>query len=470
MWLLALSSVLLAWTVFSAGGMRDGQFAIAALLLAILAGSQAWHWIAANRQTSRQQPPPRWLTASAVAVLGVMVVQCVPLPQSWALAFWPERTVAIQALAAAGVSDLWSWQTISLRPAATVDAIMQFLAVACMFVVAYSISTKTRVTLEMLLVPIVIIGALQAGFALFAASPSGAEHVTTGSFVNRNHFASLVSLSLPITVALGLRAGIEALHDQSYSLRNAMLAVCWFGLGGLQLFAMVLSQSRGGYIVTLCGLAALGMLIVLRSEGGGKRYVSTALLGVGLILLLAIPTPRLLKRFGQTSEPDGVSIGMRMQIWKNSADLLCKHWFLGVGAGAYEDAFVAHNDFAAGRRVDYAHNDYLQLLVELGLLGSLAVLALAAAISWQVFAALLRVGGDNRVLLSAAVAALFAFALHEVVEFNFAIPALALIVGWLCGVLCGQSALLQRAVSNSGRAYAIELRRGGAYSLRGGVA
>lgn len=468
MWLLALSTGLLLWMSFSAGGVLPAQFYAASAVFAMLAFPQVLRW--ATRREGAFQAPPLSITVPAGLLLGYLVLQCVPLPRSWALALWPARAETFDALHEAGMPMQAAWYTISLRPAATVDVAIHVMVALCVFVIAYSLMFRSRLTLQGLLLPVVILGIAQAALALAAAPPGSTDTVVSGSFVNRNHFASLLALSLPLTVAFGARAGMEALHDESRALRNALAAVCWFGAAGVQLFALVLSQSRGGFLAALCGLGVFGLLFVMRMHTARRRYV---LLGVGgalALLLVAVPTPQLAERFIQNSSPDGITAGMRTEIWEKSLALFRRHWVVGVGAGAFEDAFTPFNSFAAGKRVDYAHNDYLQLLVELGVIGTVPVLALAGALAARVMEALARTAGDGVLLLFAGAGSLAAFAVHETVEFNFAIPVLALLVAWVGGVMCGQAVLLRLSEASARQSFAIGMKSSREYAVRGGAA
>jgi O-antigen ligase len=466
---LALVTLLVLWLVFAAaGGVVPLPFHLACLGLAGIATAQAVRWL---RQTRlRTQVPPLSISLPACALIGFTVLQCIPLPQSWALALWPAREVAVESLRQANLLNQAAWQTISLRPAATIDIIILVMAGLCVFLISYSLIFRSSLPLQRLLTLVAFVGIAQACFSLISAAPGSANWVATGSFVNRNHFACLMGVSLPITMALGWQAGVEALHDEFRAFRNAVISVFWLACSGLLIFALVLSQSRGGFLAALCGLMVAGALLVLRLRGPKRSYTLVGLGAVVAVFFVAMPTPELAGRFLEVKAIDGMSSQSRIEIWKASLDLFRNHWAVGVGAGAFEDAFVSHNAFAAGKRVDYAHNDYLQVLVELGVIGALPVLFLAGAIAWHLAKAVRSASGDTLLFLQASAGSLASFAVHEFVEFNLAIPVLVLLIAWIASAVCGQAVLLGRAEVPRRHSFAIDVQRPRPVPLRGAPA
>ncbi len=86
--------------------------------------------------------------------------------------------------------------------------------------------------------------------------------------------------------------------------------------------------------------------------------------------------------------------------------------------------------------VNYAHNDYLQFLAELGVFGFAAGVLFAGRVlmvavrravrSWAV---------DERFLMIACTGSLTAILLHSLVDFNLYMPANAMVLAWVCGIV-----------------------------------
>jgi hypothetical protein len=68
----------------------------------------------------------------------------------------------------------------------------------------------------------------------------------------------------------------------------------------------------------------------------------------------------------------------RKQIWKESLPLVAAYPITGCGLGAYESCFLAYKKVAPGYTVDFAHNDYLQVMAEFGLPAFALLLTLTA--------------------------------------------------------------------------------------------
>jgi O-antigen ligase len=97
--------------------------------------------------------------------------------------------------------------------------------------------------------------------------------------------------------------------------------------------------------------------------------------------------------------------------------------------GGYETAFLRFKNVAPMNTVDYAHNDYLQYLAELGLVGFLLALGvLGRCLYWMS-----RGLGRSR-LVAGAFGAVAAMGAHSLVDFNLYIPANALVLAWILGM------------------------------------
>jgi O-antigen ligase len=85
--------------------------------------------------------------------------------------------------------------------------------------------------------------------------------------------------------------------------------------------------------------------------------------------------------------------------------------------------------------VNFAHNDYLQVLIEGGVIGfgiglMLLVLVLRSSVKAAVYARSL----DDRLLSIACISSFIAILLHSFVDFNMYVPANAFAVVWIAGI------------------------------------
>jgi len=140
------------------------------------------------------------------------------------------------------------------------------------------------------------------------------------------------------------------------------------------------------------------------------------------VLFIYLPPDQLVRRFAALAETEEITADTRVEIWRETLHLIQAYPWTGSGAGTYESAFYRYKTVAPMNTVDYAHNDYLQWLAELGGVGFGIWLAAAAGV--------VRAARRH----PAALGALAAMALHSVVDFNLYIPANALAVAWMAGM------------------------------------
>ena len=204
--------------------------------------------------------------------------------------------------------------------------------------------------------------------------------------------------------------------------------------------AILLSLSRMGVIASLVGLGICGAGFLLsRGEPSRKRgwsrlaIVGAAFLGF-VAALIYFPPDALVRRFGTTD--------IRTEIWKESLPLARDFWAFGCGSGGYEPVFMKDKKTDPMFRIDYAHNDYLQRFIELGLAGSLAAAYLIFAVLREARrAAMTRSSTGGRALAIASIAGLGAILLHSFVDFNLYIPANGMVFAWVCGIVASSSSV-----------------------------
>ena len=133
---------------------------------------------------------------------------------------------------------------------------------------------------------------------------------------------------------------------------------------------------------------------------------------------------------------DERSLLSRLAAWRNGWDVVRDFPFFGTGLNTYSDAMLFYQQRNPGVHLAQAHNDYLQVLAEGGLLvvipATLAVMLLALVIRRNLRAA--RPEARGYWTRTGAAVGLLAIAVQEVFEFSFQIPADALLFCTLAAV------------------------------------
>jgi tetratricopeptide (TPR) repeat protein len=255
------------------------------------------------------------------------------------------------------------------------------------------------------------------------------------TFVNANHQAFYFAILLFLAVGMLLRPSRRA-QARGGSSRAAMslpgtgpaARILFGGAAAVLGVALVLTASRGGVAAALAGVVALGALALAgRSQ---HRVLAGVAVGLGVVAgyLAWVGADRLLERLAVLAREPFADL--RWEIWRATLRVAAEAPVLGVGLGAFEDAIIAYRPrgISDSLLLDYAHNDYLQLLAEGGVV---AVLILAwAAAAWLTFVVgRWRDRQDTLVrgLVMGGLAAVVAAAFHSVVDFGLHMPGNAVL-------------------------------------------
>ncbi|MDQ6787772.1 MAG: O-antigen ligase family protein [Acidobacteriota bacterium] len=323
-----------------------------------------------------------------------------------------------------GVSDIP--RTISLDPFWTQIATLHFFAFLIFLAALLSFIDSTK-RLRVIVSLITIFGFVFAFYAILQAvlSPNkiyGIYEVQFaspfGSFVNRHNFAAYMEMT--IAVPLGLMFAGAVPRDKR------LLYVTAIGLMGI---ALLLSGSRGG-LVSL--LAEIFFLVILTTETKTARQlgvkIALAALLVGTIITgaILIGGESSLTRFAETAQSKDFST-YRTHIWSVTLDVIKNNFPFGTGYGAFGVAYTPYDSFNGIERVEQAHNDYLQIASDAGIVG----LIIAAFFVFKLF----RTGFQNtktsntfrRGVATGALAGCFAVLIHSLFDFVLHITAVALL-------------------------------------------
>jgi O-antigen ligase len=200
-----------------------------------------------------------------------------------------------------------------------------------------------------------------------------------------------------------------------------------------------------GFLAAL--ISTVAVIIIAMSHGRTRGTAALIVGGVTFVALFAfifVPSARLVMRFGEMQKNAESRTPLR-----ESLHLAAAYPLFGCGLGAYESAFLKYKRSEPGLNQDYAHNDYLQYLTELGILGFLTVTIPIAIILGRIARACRNPKPDLRLLSLACAGSLLAIALHSFVDFNLYVPANMLTLAWILGVAAQMGKVAARQKANS---------------------
>ena len=454
--------------------------AVASVLIAIVVGLSSF-WLGSNR-------PLAW-SMNAVMAGGLLVFTCLSLQleaRHYPALMFSRLSVPIVmfglGLSWAGVQILPlgsstaahpAWQvagealgrdiasTISINPSETLWAILRYLTAATVLLSVYVLARSTR-NAQVILRTFVILAGLAALYGLTRLSLSldkilwfdepDTGYLTSG-FINRNSaatyfgMASLASLGLVIQQA---RTVLQStLHDSGREVvRKLVLAMT--GMFGFDLVLFVLmfvsllaSGSRGG--ISFSVLALFFMLLLYgvkmtmqgRSAGSGPAWMAS-ILAIAVLMLGAfeLSGARLMGRLVN----QGLESDSRFETYGQTLVAIRDYLYLGSGLGTFQDVFTAYRlELSPGRHIwDKAHNDYLELLLGLGLPAAILVLMSFAGVFFIATRGFFARHRDTHYAAIAAAACVL-IGLHSLVDFSLQIQANALAFALLLGLGLAQS-------------------------------
>lgn len=261
-----------------------------------------------------------------------------------------------------------------------------------------------------------------------------------GPFVNKNHFAGWMLMGLPLALGLGLgwaeRAGRHAgggwrgfigQLSSPEGGRAQLMAVAVAVMG----LSLLMTRSRSGLagMVVAMGLAAL--VAGRRLASRRARIVTAGSVVVLLGGLVAWGGGDVAARVGGSGFTE-----LRPLIWRDSVSVIRDFPVTGTGLNTFATAMLSYQTLKRDRQVREAHNDYLQVAAEGGLLlGVPAALALVALVraTWRRFSD----GRDDTMthwVRVGAATGLVAIALQSLVEFSLQMPGNAAFAAVLMAV------------------------------------
>ena len=207
-----------------------------------------------------------------------------------------------------------------------------------------------------------------------------------GPFVNRNHFATWAILAIPLCVGyLAAHSAAHRHHGAEVIPLRRRIATFFDGramgltaASALLGVALVMTLSRSGLFGLGAG-AAVGLLLLLRRPSASRGHAAWWLLG-GVVVAAALTLAQLSpETLGERWASVRVSAGGRFTIWRDTIPILRDFWLTGTGAGTYLTSMLVYQQSSPGWLFNQAHNHYLQVASEGGLLlGVPVMLALGA--------------------------------------------------------------------------------------------
>lgn len=303
------------------------------------------------------------------------------------------------------------WYAASINPYATAQMLLAILPALALFL---ALSMLDKIRLYWLAHLFVGMAAIQAAWGLIQYSAGGsAAH---GSYINRDHYVTLMEFSLPIAVALIFHH--VYLHDEERDEgKHKMLLAFYLGFAALIFLGGLFSMSRAGIPNLFIGIILTSLLLSRKTRKTHSFLFIGFFLTFTLVLAYFTGLIPVINRFiGQDPLEDARWV-MFAQQW-----VAINQFFpLGSGPGTFTDVYTAFQPMeqVGAGFVKHAHNDYLEWLLETGLVGAsiLVFFTLVYIYGW------IKLWGQPKnslyLLQAAAGVGMLTSLLHAFFDFNF---------------------------------------------------
>ena len=383
-------------------------------------------------------------------LVGWMTIQVVPMPMSFVKVLSPETYQAYKP-----VYDMLEgerWMPLSVHVKGTILETIRITTYIFFYILTVQILSRG----DLLKRTVMICSWLAIGIGLIAllqkfSSPGKIYWLRTvavsahpvGPWIYRSQYCGYMELVAPLVLALSLY--YRPVVSSGESLRRRIAA--FFSRDGGNLYILLgfgffilasstfISLSRGGIIAFSLSFFFFFLLLAWKEA----RYSGLYYIGVISCLILSVSWfgwEPIAQRFDNIINSSGdVDIG-RFPIWQNSWQLFKDFWLTGSGFGTFIAIFPKYRTFPGSEIYDHAHNDYLELLTDGGVIGFILVSWFVIVIIRSGMRMLRRRRDRYAILLSiGALTGIVATLIHSISDFNMHNGAVGLYFFFVCGLL-----------------------------------
>ena len=367
------------------------------------------------------------------ALAGVLFLQIVPLPAGLVRIMSPARLRLAREVADATGERLPAWLPLTTCLKCTRDRLLLLTAYVAVFYAAsvlFAGGKRWRL----------VFGAAVAGAGVMTLPGFGQVLGQWGTrlsstFINPNRFAALMAMSGACAVALFVAARRERRGERLTAEFRFPPGTVWLVAAVVVETALVLTLSRLGIASALVA----GLLTICLFT---RKRTAWAVLAGTLVVLAAnaaLATGPVLDRYSVLFEGDLAGAG-RLRCWRMALPVVRDFPVFGSGAGTFDHVFRLYQDPSLPGRWTFAHNDYLNLFTDTGLVG-FALGAAAVVLAMRRIVPLRHSHNPvTRAVAIAGVLGLSAVAVHSVADFPLQEPAFALLFFMLAGIAYGRAA------------------------------
>jgi len=341
------------------------------------------------------------------------------------------------------------WMPISIYPYATKMELFSILIFIGMFLI---ITNTPEIRINRIIIAIVSVGfsisllgimqKLTGTKKIFWIVESFSEF-PFGSYINRNHFAGYICMVIPLALGFLIsrfrsffssrKRNFKAADFQRHLFSNLLLVFAIV----VMILALFSSLSRGGILAFLFSIAAFFIIIAVSRLAIGNNKVikmSSFMLTVLIVFffLIWIGHDAISDRLSDPSSPTAT----RITLYQDTLNIFSDFPVFGTGFGTFQYIYRKYKTVDDQFFYEHTHNDYLEILSNLGLIGFLIVLVGIVLFLRKILLRWIeRKDPYAKGITLGGVCAVFAILTHSLVDFNLHVPANALFLSIILGLI-----------------------------------
>jgi O-antigen ligase/tetratricopeptide (TPR) repeat protein len=385
-----------------------------------------------------------------ILLLLYILIQLIPLPSEIIKMISPS-TYALHG-ETRGVYEPIRWLSISIDKKATVKEFFRILSYGSLYILTVQLLTK-KDFLKKTVIIIVIFTSFLSFLSLlqhflwnnkifwFRELPQGARPF--GPFVNRNHYAGFMEMIFPIILSLSLfykpKVIEKSLQKRVYDFLNQEKTNIYILLAFSAILiatTVFLSLSRGGIVSLSLSMIFFGG-ILLTKEVHKKRGLVIILISLLIVFSVGwFGWEPIFKRFEALRNVRGDISELRLVIWDDSIKMIKDFPLTGTGFGSFVDIYPKYRTFPTEEIADHAHNDYLELLTDGGMIVFLLTGWFFLSVLYTSFRAFARRREPYSIyLFIGSTTGIVSILIHSLTDFNLHIGANGLYFFFLLGLV-----------------------------------
>ena len=273
-----------------------------------------------------------------------------------------------------------------------------------------------------------------------------------GPFVNPNHFAGWMLMALPLALALFYDSLQRMLEEMAARRENRIALVGTPLFSRTVLFAfvsvlmglsLIMTRSRSGIAALAAASVLIGWIVIKRQKSSrAKAVVAVCLLAVMAATAAWAGLDTVVGKFIDSSDGQGLgATSGRLVAWSDTVRIIRDFPLTGTGFNSYGTAMAVYQSGVRELHFQEAHNDYLQLAAEGGLLVGIPIMATIALFSVSVrrrFREAPKVGSSYWLRVGAVIG-LLAIALQSAFDFSLQMPGNAALFAVVAAIALHQS-------------------------------